>query len=379
MRAVAVLIVVAVMPATGAGSLGGAAAAPQRSARAAFPGAAAPSWSPDGKQIAFADVHGAQSGRYRIVHTSSRPGGAVLTVLAAPHSTWGCCYQMLWGPGSRILVDPSGGLKAVNVLGGKPKQISFPGCSLTPCSPRSFILSSNRQYAAVTTMDGGSVHCCAGIQLLRLRPKRAPAVLRTRLSDPDWVLAFSPDGKQLVFGSCRLADPTDPGACDGYEQMAIRIPGGTPVPLAQSGIRGAALVPPYVRQLQWSPDGRWVAYVESGSDSLEVAPTTGATAPRILSTCASDFSWSPTSKLIAIDCAAQPNADSQLSTVRPDGTHLTDLLEDRPLTYLPRQQEGGPQWSPDGSRLLILAQAPGHRTVRVWSIRANGSHLTRLG
>jgi hypothetical protein len=91
--------------------------------------------------------------------------------------------------------------------------------------------------------------------------------------------------------------------------------------------------------------------------------------------------------MIAVNCTNPGNGSSQISTVRPDGTHLTDLLQDRPLVYVifggggPGITEAGsgPQWSPNGSRLLILAHRIGHRTIHVWTIRPNGQDLTRLG
>jgi Tol biopolymer transport system component len=279
----------------------------------------------------------------------------------------------------------------MGVQGGKPKPLVLPGCKGggANCDANAFILTPNRSYAAVMT-DDSDPHTAWGIALVRLRPGRDPAVLRSPLiaeeqaSVYDTILAFSPDGRQLVFSRF---------SWDGWNAgppalMAIRLGGGDSVPLAQSGIPGASLVPNDAQQVQWSPDGAWVAYAErnstNGNQSLEVVPTSGASTPRVLATCSTDsalrFSWSPTAKSIAYNCTPGTNwTGGQFMTVSPDGTHLTDLLKGRPLAYVWHFGLAGPQWSPDGSRLLFLAHRISHRTVHVWTVRADGHDLTQLG
>src|SRR6476660_4523878 len=125
--------------------------------------------------------------------------------------------------------------------------------------------------------------------------------------------------------------------------MALSLAGGDPVPLAQSGIPGAALVPSEAEQVQWSPDGHWVAYVQRGptysTQNLVVVRTTGASPPRDLATCNGlgvfRFSWSPISNSIAYNRTPGTNwTAGQFMTVSPDGTHLTDLLKGRSLQYV---------------------------------------------
>jgi len=190
----------------------------------------------------------------------------------------------------------------------------------------------------------------------------------------DAVLAFSPDSRQLVFSRSSWGGWTaGPPAL-----LAIPVGGGEPVPLAQSGIPGASLVPSDAQQLQWSPDGRWLAYVEG--ESLDIARTTGQHAPLTL-TCGSgadywEFSWSPTSKLLAYDCADyyQAKWTYRFMTIKPDGTNHTDLLQSHSLAWAAQIQ-----WSPNGSRLLFEARRISHRPLGVWTILPNGQDLTRIG
>jgi WD40-like Beta Propeller Repeat len=390
MRALAVSVVlVAALAATGA-LMDGAAAASQRAAKAALQDAASPSWSPDGKQIVFTYVRyaptsccGLQPSRYRIVRTASKPGGAVRTVLPPSVLRYD---SPLWIGGGRLLFGFDGRLTSVSVRGGKAKRVAFPDChALSRCYESNVILSPNGKIAAVTTCDCGDPHPSPGIGLVKLNRAR-PVLLTTPLTAQeqdasifDKILAFSPGGEQLVFSRAPWDEWDGPGTS---VLMAMRLSGGDPVPLTQSGIPGASLVPSDAQQAQWSPDGRWVAFVRN--QSLEVVPTTGGAAPRVLASdfgpCAfpgDGFSWSPTSKAIAYDgCPNQGNP--QLMTVRPNGTHPTDPLRGRRLTLV-TVYERGPQWSPDGSRLLFTAHRIGHRTVHVWTIRASGRDLTRLG
>jgi Tol biopolymer transport system component len=400
MRGVAVLIVAAGL-AAGVTSLAGSAAASHRAASFSAQIAALPSWSPDGKQIAFA--YFPSSKRYRIVRTSSKAGEAVHTILAARGARGDCCRRLQWAADGRILVGlyPRGSyprLESVSVQSGKPKRVVFSSCGLQRCPTWGFFLSPNRRYAAVTiTNDCSDPHACAiGVGLVKLRRGQEPAVLPSPPFDgaDRAALAFSPDGTQLVY-SLNTWDGISPGPSPNT-LMAIRLGTGNSVQLAQSGIPGASLVPSDARQLQWSPDGQWVAYVETddhGGQSLEVVPTTGALPPRDLASCTGDgsgydfeFSWSPTSKAIAYDCNTKtdpsaPSPRNEFMTVRPDGTHLTNLLKGRHLAYSQDIYGNGPQWSPDGSRLLFVASriiygGPSSNT-HVWTVHPNGRDLTR--
>jgi dipeptidyl aminopeptidase/acylaminoacyl peptidase len=297
---------------------------------------------------------------------------------------------MQWAADGRILIVPDDSLRSVAVRRGKPKRVVIPSCQpVEPqgnpqCRPGGFILSPNREVAAITTGDSDP-HIPLGIALVKVRARGDPVALKTPLGNGsvyDTVLTFSPSGSLLVFSQ---------SSWDGWGKlgapalMALPLGGGTAVPLAQSGIPGASMVPSDVEQVQWSPDSRWVAYVENdstdGNQTLKVVPTTGAGTPRTLATCSTGsdfrFSWSPASRSIAYDCRAGSGQSSEFVDVRPDGTHPANLLKNRNLVY-DQAGLGGPEWSPDGSRILFLAQGRFSTTDHIWTVRPDGSHLTRI-
>ena len=350
-----------------------------------------PTWSPDGKQIAFVvTMHDfSPSARYRIVRTSSRPGGKVHTVLAARGA---CCAQMEWAADGQILINPASRVKSVRAQGGnpKPKRLFFPACDNSyGCQTAGFILSPDGEYAAASnTSDAFDPNYPYGIGLVKLRRGAQPEVLPSPLAAEeagsaivDVPLTFSPDSKKLIF---RRASWNGPGNDGPSALRAIGLAGGGSVPLAQSGIPGGSSVPADATQVQWSPDDSWVAYAESdptGNQRLEVEPTAGDGTSRVLATCDADslfgFSWSPTSQLIAYACEAEARDSGRFVTVKPDGTDATNLLEDRNLVYDQAYSAGGPRWSPDGSRLLFLAWGLQNNVDQVFTVRADGSHLTR--
>jgi Tol biopolymer transport system component len=409
MRAVTVSVLVVAALAVGA-SMGGAAAAFHAAEKPMFRDAMAPAWSPDGKGIAFVYTWSVkeknccgqppsfQVARYRIVRTSSKPGRSIRSVFSGEGR---CCWGSWWPLNDQLLFATFNlGVRSVSPSGGESKSLDFPDCPYLSanekCGGYGLILSPNRRYAAVTVTTA-EPHTFPGIALVKLRRGRVPVVLPTSLTAAednglggsgvwDQLLAFSPDGTQVVFSRSQV-ESLDPSASGQPTLMAISVHDGEAQPLTQTAIPGASSIPNGVQQLQWSPDGRWIAFVENGllGNRLEVVPTAGGS-PRTLPGCGVgtegwEFAWSPTSSSLAYDCSGYDGdapAGSRWTwrflTVTPDGTNPTDLLKGHRLAWATQ-----PQWSPDGSRLLFEARRISHRPIGVWTIRPDGHDLTRIG
>src|SRR4029077_499672 len=192
-------------------------------------------WSPDGKQLLFAEVgyastdYGLDPTQLRIVRTSSKPGGRLRNVFREKGQD--PVPTIAWAAGSRILVDEDDSLSIVAAHGGEAKRIVFPGCpdDIFRCTMPGFQLSPDREVAAVTACDCGREPNTIG--LLMLKPGKAPVASLAPDIDTGDILTFSPVSTQLIYKS----------SSGGL--MALPVAGGDPVPLAQSGIPGAEVVP----------------------------------------------------------------------------------------------------------------------------------------
>jgi len=315
-----------------------------------------PTWSPDGTHVAFAY---SSLSNFRIVTAPASGGGPIHTVYSAKSAN-GCCDPMLWSPSHRILFESNFTLMSASPSGGRPaslvRNISW------------FILSPNGETAA---FDGPGGHSPSSIGLVNVSGGKARLVPRPAQAG-DGVAGFSPDGTELVFHREATFGSTP------ATFMVEHVGGGAPVPLSRSGLIGASRLPAGSVYPEWSPDGRWLAFLHLGK--LEVVNTTGPAAPHTVagSTNGAAFSWSPNSKLLVCSCGPD-RAHIRLTTLNPQGTKRTVLWANRSLHALTEDSADLPQWSPDGSKLAFLARVgPGYPPVQVWVVGADGTGLKRI-
>jgi dipeptidyl aminopeptidase/acylaminoacyl peptidase len=225
-----------------------------------------PRWSPDGKYLSF---------------TSSRPGPAKGNQVWLLDRDGGEAFQLTdlkgrlqsydWSPDSRRLAlvvgdpDPEAeAAEAAKESGGKPK------------APKPILIDRYK------FKQDGQGYIPSGrnsyIYLFDVETKKLERLTTGKWDEaaPSW----SPDGTRVAFMSNHAADPDrDPSA---QLFVAEAKPGATEKALTEAGGRGGRSRP------EWSPDGKWIAVLESDEKKygaysmthLAVVAADGSGAPR---------------------------------------------------------------------------------------------------
>ena len=206
-----------------------------------------PVWSPSGTSVAWGEVNPAGN-RYRIETAASSAMAAPHTVYSSKPFPGGCCDPLTWTRSGRILYIANFTLFSIPAAGGKP-TVLFRG------STSRYILSPNQETVAV--VDGCDCgHDTDKIAFVNVRGG-APHELPVPKNVSDDPVTFSPDGTELVFSTATLNRTT--AIWSHSHLMAVHVGGGTPVPLANSGLIGAHFLTAHMTSPVWSPDGNWIA------------------------------------------------------------------------------------------------------------------------
>jgi Tol biopolymer transport system component len=219
------------------------------------------------------------------------------------------------------------------------------------------------RIAFFSTRDGGGdLYAAGGSALVAPVGGLSLAFASHALNHAYWA-RWSPNGKQLAF--VRLSGP------GSWSLWVVNANGTSPVKLTGSW---------YVPQAPaWSPRGAKLAFIRlanvsrpNETSSLWTIDTATRVKKRLAVSAArfdenSRLAWSPNGSTIALsrlDEAGIPHAADRIYTVKVKRGGLRLLA-----------QGGGPDWSPDGQRIvfdLVTALTPNPPT-EVWVVNANGT------
>jgi len=310
-----------------------------------------PSWSPDGKRLAFPWWRNETFDIWTIPATGGKP----TRITNAPR--WE--RRPIWSPnGGRIIFGRKRNLTqdriwdiwAVPVEGGKAEKI-LDNAFLDGFSPDGKLLAFHRDKVE-------------GVGILQLSDKR-----EFNITPPKEVVGefsyepkftWSPEGNRLLFYNSGTE----------YWSMLGLVPvyGGPPVELG-AGVRLGAWTQ------KWSPDGKFIITLDGEIEDLWIVPTDGGT-PAKLEVETEPEIWKYTFRPFS-----------------PDLRKLAFLTEDRSLWVVPSSIEErrvtGPAvkiaekfnqvqvgWSPDSKRIAFSSLKGGNADI--WTASVEGGELRRL-
>lgn len=185
----------------------------------------------------------------------------------------------------------------------------------------------------------------------------APTVRVTATPARERDVAWSPDGKQLVYISDRDGQP------DVFSARPAGRDDGSFVRASRFEEKRLVATPDDESSPVFSPDGRRLAFVR-GRGSLVVAKADGSD-PKLLFEhfARPQFAWSPDSAWLAVSCTDQW-ANSEIFIVAADGGRMVNVSQHP-------GRDTTPVWSPDGRQLYWLSRRHA-RTMDVWAV-----YLTR--
>ncbi len=220
-----------------------------------------PRWSPDGRSLAFLSDRGTGVEQLWLLN---RRGGEAEQVTALRDGI----EDYAWSPdgGRLVLVIPDhGSVEVTEALAASPAEeqavrIAVPQDTAGRDTPPPIVID---RYHFKADHEGYLRHRRRRLYLFSIETRELKQL--TFGNADDLLPAWSPDGQYLVFTSKRVGE--DPDRHDNWDLWVIQAAPGA-VPRQLTTFTGPDAHPDWESPPVWSPDGRRIAYLQGGPDSL---------------------------------------------------------------------------------------------------------------
>jgi eukaryotic-like serine/threonine-protein kinase len=312
-----------------------------------------PSFSPDGRQVAFAwngerqdnfDIYVQLVGSSEVRRLSTHPK-ADLAPAWSPDGR-SIAYVRVQAPGTPQQ------LRVVSVLGGSDRAVGDVAAWQQPSwSP------DGRYLAAGLALRQDGSRSAGGIHLFPLDGGEPFIVTEPPSSSIDQSPAFAPDGRRLAYASCRNASVRMDCHVNVLNLDAAYRPVGAPTRLTTASERA-------IRGITWCNGGTLLVYSAGYLEPhLWRVPADGSSPPTRLQEAEAP----------AANPSCAPSADRMVFSRRASDSDIFTLHPGREPVVAARSSgfDGQPDYAPDGERIAFCSDRSG--SVEVWTARHDGS------
>jgi Tol biopolymer transport system component/DNA-binding winged helix-turn-helix (wHTH) protein len=328
-----------------------------------------PAWSPDGRSIAF--LRRLPGGRAAVLLISAL-GGAERKLAETPNASW----APAWSPDGRwlVIVDKDSAaepdaLFLLSIESGEKKRLTIPSAQSGDGGPTFSPDGRTLAFIRTASVMSQQLGQFSDVYLLSLSPNLTPAGAPTRLTSDNWNtvgIAWTPNGREIVVSSGRTSNPSLwRVAADGSNRPQRLASLGQGVGYPAISRQGHRLV--YAQ----SSFDKNIWRVELPGPHDKGIPLHPKGAPFITSTrLDAQAQFSPDGNKIAFMSGRLSRRGSyEVWVCDSDGSNAVQL------TSL-GVEAGTPRWSPDSQRIAFDSNVEGRWEIYV--IHVNGGKPRRL-
>jgi Tol biopolymer transport system component len=231
---------------------------------------------------------------------------------------------------------------------------------------------NGRQIAFERRFQNGSPDAVFTIGFDGSNPTRLPIACADQclgIDEPSWTHT----GDQIAFG--RAFGPIVKDNASTLELATAQLNGAADRAIRTFGLTGTGTEP---HGAAWSPNGRLLAVTIQNTtkkpvkgSAIYLIDSTGKIVRRLTppKLDAGNPDWAPNGKRIVFNSFYEGQSESELYTIRPDGTGMHRLRKEHKKNYA-----FDPVWSPDGGRIAFV-HASQTTLPHIWSIGADGKKV----